>query len=67
MSTVSKLAIDAESKQGSIIAISVIFASLSALVVSLRLYTRLSILRTAGPDDWTILAALVRSHYLRSC
>jgi len=51
---------DAESKQATVIAVAVVFAALASIVVSLRLYTRLCILRAAGADDWTILAANVR-------
>jgi len=50
---------DAESKQATVIAVAIVFASLSAIVVSLRLYTRQFILRAAGADDWTMLAATV--------
>jgi len=49
-----------ESKLGQIYGISIAFASVSAIVVSLRLYTRCGILRTAGADDWSMLFAEVR-------
>ena len=47
------------SKQPATIAISVALPVLSALAVSLRLYTRRFILKLTGPDDWLIVVALV--------
>ncbi|KAH8650979.1 hypothetical protein BGZ60DRAFT_334095, partial [Tricladium varicosporioides] len=38
---------------------SVVFTALAALVVMLKLFTRVSILRVAGMDDWLILIAMV--------
>ncbi|KAK2026104.1 hypothetical protein LX32DRAFT_642179 [Colletotrichum zoysiae] len=40
--------------------IAVGFAIAAAAVFSLRLYTRLVLLKTAGKDDWTICIAMVR-------
>lgn len=60
MSNIADAAVDAQSKRPKIIAISIIFPVLSILVVSLRLYTRLFMLRRTGPDDWVIVVALVR-------
>ncbi|GAB1312081.1 hypothetical protein MFIFM68171_02291 [Madurella fahalii] len=59
MSTVSGPAAETQSKRAAIIAISVAFPTLSSLVVSLRLYTRLRILGVTGSDDWVIVAALL--------
>ena len=49
MSAVSDAVGSAESKQPTIIAISVTFPVVSALAVALRLYTRLFILQLTGP------------------
>jgi hypothetical protein len=59
MPTFSDSVVSAQSKQPATIAISVALPVLSALAVSLRLYTRLFILKLTGPDDWLILVALV--------
>jgi len=53
-------AISAESLVGTTIAISVSFAVVSVMVFGLRLYTRCALLKNAGSDDWTMLAAQVR-------
>ncbi|KAK3933873.1 hypothetical protein QBC46DRAFT_462889 [Diplogelasinospora grovesii] len=52
-------AVDGQTKRPAIIAISVVFPAVAALVVALRLYTRLCILKLSGLDDWVILVALV--------
>ena len=52
---------DAESKQTTVIAVVAAFASLSAIAVSLRMYTRQFVLRATGADDWTMLAAAVKT------
>lgn len=46
-------------RSGLVIALSATFAAISTVVFGLRLYTRFFLLRTAGPDDWTIVVAQV--------
>jgi hypothetical protein len=60
MSAIFDPIVSAQSKQPATIAIAAIFPALSALVVSLRLYTRFFLLKLAGADDWLILLAWVR-------
>ncbi len=62
MSTIPNPVVSAQSKQPASIAISVTLPALSALAVSLRLYTRLFILKLTGPDDWLIVVAWVRPY-----
>lgn len=59
--TAMSTALETQSKRPTIVAVCVALPALSAFVVSLRLYTRLSILRVTGWDDWVIVAALVRA------
>ncbi len=48
-----------ESKAGTIIGVSVAFAATSLVILLLRLFVRVRILKAAGLDDWTMLAAQV--------
>lgn len=50
---------DTSSREGSIIAASVIMLLLAAFTASLRFYTRWTILSGLKADDWLVLAALV--------
>ena len=50
---------DPGSKGGQAIIASAVFTALAAFVVTLKLFTRVSILRVAGMDDWLILIAMV--------
>lgn len=52
-------AISAQTKQPATLALTIGFPALSAIAVSLRLYTRLVIVKRTGPDDWFILGAFV--------
>ena len=45
----------------SILAINGAFTGLALVVVALRVYVRTKILKFAGPDDWVIVAAMVRN------
>lgn len=49
--------INAQSQQGIIYAICIAFSIGSVIFLGLRLYTRISILHCAGPDDITICIA----------
>lgn len=51
--------INAESQYGTVIAIAVSFSVASMTALSLRLFTRLVLLRHAGADDITIFLAEV--------
>ena len=53
--------INAESQSGTVIAICVAFSAASAILLGMRLYTRVRLLRQAGADDITIVIAEVRS------
>jgi len=55
-----------QSKRAAIVAVTFALPTLSALAVSLRLYTRLHILKVTGPDDWVIIVALVWALRLHS-
>lgn len=48
-----------ENRQGSILAICIVAAVLSAVMVALRMGTRIWIVRNVGWDDYTIVAALI--------
>ncbi len=41
------------------------FTSLSLIIVSLRIYARMRMIRNMGADDYLIIAAMVRLGYLR--
>jgi hypothetical protein len=45
----------------SILAINGAFTGLALVVVALRVYVRIKILKFAGADDWVIVAAMVRN------
>jgi hypothetical protein len=51
-------AVSAQTKQPAALALTIGFPALSAIAVSLRLYTRLGIIKRTGPDDWFIVVAL---------
>ncbi|KAK4444147.1 hypothetical protein QBC34DRAFT_188086 [Podospora aff. communis PSN243] len=53
--------LDAESRVSTLVGVSVAFASLSTLIVALRLYTRYFVVRSPGADDITIALAQVLS------
>ena len=48
-----------ENSQNLILAIIATCVSVAVIVVSLRFYVRLVIIRKFGPDDWALAAALV--------
>jgi len=52
--------LDSQSKVGAIIGLSVSFATLSIVVVSCRIYTRV-VLKSIGIDDAAIIVAQVRT------
>lgn len=52
-------AVDAQSRSSLVIAICISFVVLSFLIVALRLYVRVVLLKALGPDDWTICVAQV--------
>lgn len=52
-------ALDAQSKVGAVIGLSVGFATLSTVIVSCRIYTR-TVLKSTGIDDAFIIAGQVR-------
>jgi len=51
--------VSAESQSGMVIAIAVSFTAAALLVMCLRLYTRLFLLKTAGPDDYSMVFAQI--------
>jgi len=51
--------INAESRQSTLIAVLIAFPIVSVVAISLRLYTRVYMLRYAGPDDISICVAEV--------
>lgn len=61
MSLTATLPNDHKSKGEQAAIASVVFTALAALVVMLKLFTRVLILRVAGTDDWLILIAMVCS------
>ncbi|KAM5346090.1 hypothetical protein ACJ41O_009095 [Fusarium nematophilum] len=48
---------DTESQRGTILSVTITFACVSTIVTSARLYTRIFLLRSFGPDDATMAAA----------
>ncbi len=48
-----------QNRTGEILGVSIGFLVISFIVVVLRLYTRLFLIKSARWDDWTILLALV--------
>jgi hypothetical protein len=52
---------DGDDRGPGLIAAAVLLFTLAATTVALRFYTRLRIVRVFGPEDWTILVALVLS------
>jgi len=52
-------AISAQTKQPATLALTIGFPTLSAIAVSLRLYTRLFVVKRTGLDDWFILGAFL--------
>lgn len=63
MSTASSndgnVAVTTESQAELVIILSVVFTATSTVVFGLRLFTRCVLLKTAGPDDWTMLVAQI--------
>lgn len=60
MSPIPDPVVAAQTKQPAAYAVTVILPVLSAMAVSLRLYTRTCILGLTGADDWLIVVAWVR-------
>lgn len=58
-STIDSQGIDSQSRAREIIAIVSFMTILSSMIVALRLFTRLKILKACGLDDWLIVAAQV--------
>ena len=52
---------DNESRGSQSIAVSIAFTAVAAAFLSLRLWTRLAIVRNFGPEDWIIIAACILS------
>ena len=50
---------DTSSRQGEVIGCSITMLALASAAVALRFYSRGSILRVLGKEDWTILTSLV--------
>lgn len=48
-----------ENRQGGILATTVVVVTLTIIVVSMRMATRIWIVKNVGWDDWTIIAATV--------
>lgn len=44
-----------------LVGVAVGFIAATVVIILLRMYTRIFMLRMAGPDDWSILVATVRS------
>ena len=53
-----------QNRTGELIGICIGFLVVSFIVVTLRLYTRLILIKSARWDDWTIFVALVRTELL---
>jgi hypothetical protein len=51
--------LDNESRYKQILAVSITLTVIMSVVVSLRAYVRIVILKTLGADDWVIFAAAV--------
>lgn len=47
--------------------VTTVLTGLAAVVVAMRLYARLGLLKIMGREDWTILVALVRPHGIVNC
>jgi hypothetical protein len=56
----SEAELEKQTQAPTLVAIALGFISATAVVISLRMYTRIFMLRMAGPDDWSILVAMVR-------
>lgn len=52
--------INAKSDYPTILGVSLPLCSLMLVIVCLRLYVRIGMLKRPGPDDWCIVAAAVR-------
>ena len=50
-----------ETNGGSLVAATVTTVTIAAILVGLRFYTRIRIVRMLGPSDWAILLALIFS------
>ena len=55
----------AEDNRPNLFAIMGTFIALSALMVILRIYVRVRIIKMFGPDDWVMVAALVRNSMIQ--
>lgn len=47
--------------------VTTVLTGLAAIVVAMRLYARLGLLKIMGREDWTIVVALVRQHGIVNC
>jgi hypothetical protein len=59
MADVSRSPAELESRGWEIVTVALVFSSLATIVVALRIYVRLHILKKFGLDDWFIVASLV--------
>ncbi len=55
-------ALDAETRVPILMGVSIAFLVFSSIVVLLRIFTRFTIVRLPGSDDYTIVFAQVRLH-----
>lgn len=55
----SEAELEKQTQAPTLVAIALGFISATTVVILLRMYTRLFMLRMAGPDDWSILVAMV--------
>jgi hypothetical protein len=55
-----------ESMAGSLIAYAIVFVLMDMVIVALRFYVRLRVIRRVGLDDWALAATLVRSPLAQS-
>lgn len=53
--------LESETQAPTLVGIALGFIIATTVVLALRMYTRLFMLRMAGPDDWSILVAMVCS------
>jgi hypothetical protein len=55
----SEAELEKQTQAPTLVAIALGFISATTVVIVLRMYTRLFMLRMAGPDDWSVLVAMV--------
>jgi hypothetical protein len=55
--------LEAQTQAPTLVGIALGFISATTVIILLRMYTRIFMLRMAGPDDWSILVAMVSLPY----